>query len=95
MNYLSWLMKWFENNCNGEWEHYSQVNIYTLDNPGWGIKINLIDTDMEEKEFETLQEYINDNDWIHCSKKDGLFKGGGDCGKLEKIIKIFKEWVEC
>ncbi|MCP1111568.1 hypothetical protein M2145_002973 [Lachnospiraceae bacterium PF1-21] len=87
-------MQWFENNCDGEWEHYNQVQIYTLDNPGWGLKIDLLDTDVEGKEFETIQEYTNEKEWIVCSKKEGLFKGGGDSKKLEEIIKIFKDWVE-
>lgn len=94
MNNLNWLMKWFENNCDGEWEHYNQIQIYTLDNPGWGIEISLTDTYLEERQFETVQEYMNDNNWIHCSKNDGLFKGGGDCNKLDIILEIFREWAK-
>ena len=94
MDLLEWLQEWYKSNCDGDWEHYYGVKIDTLDNPGWSITINLNDTLLENKKFETLQVYKSDNDWIYCSLKENSFRGGGDSNKLKEIIKIFKKWVE-
>ncbi len=29
------LEKWFENHCDGTWEHHYGITIETSDNPGW------------------------------------------------------------
>lgn len=51
MNLLSWLQEWYSENCNGDWEHSDGIRIATLDNPGWSIKISLLDTSIESKAF--------------------------------------------
>lgn len=94
MNILNWIENWYRKNCDGEWEHTYGIKIDTLDNPGWEVSIDLLDTPLEGKYFEKRQYYINDNNWIHCIVKDGVFQGCGDSYKLEEILRIFKEWVE-
>ena len=91
---VEWLEKWYKKQCDGDWEHMFGVQIYTLDNPGWRVKIDIADTELEEKYFEEYKEYIDDNYWIMCQIKDKKFDAGGDPSKLEKIIYIFKEWAE-
>lgn len=90
---LEWIQKWYISNCDGNWEHIYGINIYTLDNPGWSVNIELFDTDLEYANFETIQKYTNDNNWVHCSVADGVFKGSGSADKLEEILKIFSEWA--
>ena len=94
MEVLNWLQKWYISNCDGYWEHLYGVKIDTLDNPGWIVKIDLMDTPIEQKEFDKVTKYISDDNWIHCMVKDGVFDGGGDSNKLEEILLIFKNWVE-
>ncbi len=93
MDTINWLQDWYKQNCDGDWEHSYGINIYTLDNPGWSVNIELTDTNLEFKNFETIQIYINENNWINCKVTNGKFIGGGDSDKLETILKIFKEWV--
>jgi hypothetical protein len=95
MRLLKWLEGWYKSQCNGDWEHMSGIKIYTLDNPGWRITIDLADTELENKKYN-LYQVINDDesDWIFCRVKDGCFEGAGDPSKLEVIIQRFKEWVE-
>ena len=38
---LGWLERWYQAQCDGDWEHHSGVTIETLDNPGWLVKIDL------------------------------------------------------
>lgn len=94
MNSLLWIQKWYKEQCDGDWEHLYGVKIDTLDNPGWSVTIDLLDTVFEGKEFKTLRIFKGENDWIHCAVKENVFRGGGDPDKLEKIIMIFKDWVE-
>ena len=93
-NYIKWLEKWYKDYCDGDWEHSEGVRIFTVDNPGWCMTINLEDTDMEDKEFPMLRIDNSDDDWIICQVRDNHFIGGGDPDKIEEIIKVFKEWVE-
>ena len=54
MDILKWLEKWYFSMCDGSWEHFYGVKIDTLDNPGWMVLIDIIDTPLEEKVFETF-----------------------------------------
>lgn len=94
MDSLKWLENWYKSNCDGDWEHCYGVRISTLDNPGWSVKINLMETDLEDKIFEKINIDNGDDDWIVCFIQDGKFNGVGDPDKLEKILEIFKEWAE-
>lgn len=52
---LAWLLEWFAAQCDGDWEHEYGIRIGTLDNPGWRIRISLIGTELENKEFKKFQ----------------------------------------
>lgn len=93
MNLFEWLENWYLCNCDGDWEHSYGIKINTLDNPGWLIDIDLINTPYESKSFETVQIHRNDYDWVHCSINNCVFQGNGGPNNLEEIIKIFYEWV--
>jgi hypothetical protein len=49
------IFEWMENcdlsMCDGEWEHYYGVKIDTLDNPGWIVQIDIMDTGLEKNHF--------------------------------------------
>ena len=100
MNNFDRLDRWYINQCNGDWEHQYGIVIETLDNPGWWVKIDLIGTSLEGKEFEEISEGINkshhpiSDDWIHCRLDNNKFDGAGDPIKLERIISVFLDWAE-
>lgn len=94
MNSIKWLEDWYLSQCDGDWEHKYGVKIGTLDNPGWYIFINLQNTFLENKHFESLVLERGANDWIHCKLNEGSFEGFGGPSNLEETITIFKNWVE-
>ena len=94
MNMIDWLQNWYKENCDGDWEHMFGIRIQSLDNPGWNVAIDLLDTELEDKAFEEKECYIDDNNWFFCLVKDGIFKGAGDADKLEEILRTFKEWAD-
>jgi hypothetical protein len=82
------IQNWFAEQCNGDWEHTYGIEIESLDNPGWSVKIDLNYTDFQASKF--ILENINDeNDWISIKIEDDIFKGYGDPHKLELILQIF------
>jgi hypothetical protein len=92
---LHWLTEWYAAHCDGKWEHGYGVIIDTIDNPGWHIKIDLTNTELEAIPFEQRQHnYGDDMSWWICSKKDQAFEAY--CGPLEliSVINVFREWAE-
>lgn len=91
---LVWLLNWFHQQCDGDWEHGNGVRIGTLDNPGWYLTISIKDTDCETKEFKDITTERSENDWFHCFVRDGKFEG--PCGpfNLPEVIQVFRNWVE-
>ena len=93
MNRLTEIQTWYAAHCNGEWEHSYGVKIDTLDNPGWSVKIELTDTELEDADFEPHIEDRSESDWIHCKVKERIFEGAGDASKFETILTVFLDWA--
>jgi hypothetical protein len=51
---LLWLSDWDGSHCDGDWEHIFGIKIYTLDNPGWSIKISVQETELQDKAFKEV-----------------------------------------
>lgn len=88
---IEWLEKWYANHCNDSWEHDNGILIETIDNPGWCVSIDITGTILDGLEIPYSIREISENDWIGYSVLNNVFKGVGDAGKLNAIIKIFKE----
>ncbi|WP_156305410.1 Imm53 family immunity protein [Sphingobacterium endophyticum] len=88
------LIKWFKDNCDGDWEHSYGVRIMTLDNPGWVIEIDLIGTELEGFEFEDNSLELEE-DWYSISCNGKIFKGAGDPNKLNILINKFLDFKRC
>ena len=93
MNILNWLEKWYLKNCNGDWEHSFGIKIETLDNPGWSVDIDLIDTNLESKPFLEVKVERSEKNWFLCRVDDGIFKGRGGPQNLAEMLEIFHKWV--
>jgi len=93
MGIIEWLQRWYEQRCDGYWEHMYGIEIGTIDNPGWHVKIDLRDTNYENINGRKMKEEKGENDWISCVIKEETFQGFGDIYKLNQIIETFKEWI--
>ncbi len=94
MNLIKWLDNWYASQCDGNWEHDYGVNIETLDNPGWSIKINLnyTNTPLDDRKWRLIE--LSENQWIGYKIKDGFFDAASVPKNLEILIYIFKKLVE-
>ena len=91
---LDWIANWYISQCDGRWEHFYGIKIDTLDNSGWGVEIDLSDTDLIDKPFTNIEKDISDSDWMFCRINNNKFEGSGDTKKLNEILEVFKTWVE-
>lgn len=92
MNSFDWIAKWYASNCDGDWEHMYQVRIYTVDNPGWRVEIDIAETIQQDKKFEHFSKCEDEDNWISCEVKNDVFYGNGDPSKLESILEVFRQW---
>jgi len=97
---LDWLMRWYRLRCDGEWEHNHGIEIGTLDNPGWSLRIDLRGTPLEGKAFAHVRLNVDDvasrpdASWYDCRVVDGRFEGYGGTHDLPVLIRRFREWAE-
>ncbi len=85
MTSIDLLQDWYRLNCNGDWEHEYGIKIYTLDNPGWGISIDLRRTALEGFEYFYNKREAN-NDWIEIKTQNNRIHrlwGSGKVGEID------------
>lgn len=91
---LIWLLNWYYGQCDGDWEHGNGIQITTIDNPGWFLKIALDETELQDKKFQDISIDRYEHDWIRCYIENGIFKGVGGPLNLPEVLQIFREWAE-
>lgn len=94
MDLIEWLSDWYRGNCNGDWEHTSGVLIETLDNPGWSIKIDLMNTTLEGRLLTEVFVEKAEDDWFKVSSDGDRFIGYGDGRKLSFLIQQFRSFSQ-
>lgn len=93
MNTLEWIQDWYQQQCDGDWEHENGIVIETVSNPGWHVTIDLNYTEMENLEIDAPTIEKSEHDWYFITIKDKKFSGGGDLSKLDLLLQKFKEIV--
>jgi len=89
---LTRLQNWYHSNCDGDWEHSFGISIETLDNPGWTVKIELTDTNLEDLHYEKRVDN-GDLDWLFIKANEKVFEASGDPDKLQTILTIFLDEI--
>ncbi|WP_445453148.1 immunity 53 family protein [Flavobacterium sp. 25HG05S-40] len=91
---IDWLQNWFQNQCDSEWEHNHSIRIETIDNPGWNIEIDLLNTHLAKSTIKWELFESSETNWLGYKIENGCFFASGDSQKLDFLISIFKEFVE-
>jgi hypothetical protein len=86
------LEHWYASMCNGDWEHTYGVRIETLDNPGWTVDIDLLETPLAAARLDRVTIDRTGDDWVQYWAEDGIFKGRGGARNLTEILQCFAEW---
>ncbi|MBL0319083.1 MAG: hypothetical protein IPP74_07320 [Alphaproteobacteria bacterium] len=86
-NILKWLMCWYDSHYNGDYKHKNIIDIYTVDNPGWFITINLLGTALEGVSDEGEQQ---DN----SIEEDVLYYyNDGKLTPVPSLIETKQDWL--
>lgn len=84
------LQDWYISNCDGDWEHDYGIQLQTLDNPGWLVRIDLTGTEKEDliinKEYQN--EAIED-DWYYIVTKGKTLELACGPSNLAFVLKFF------
>jgi hypothetical protein len=90
---LAWLQAWYAAQCDGDWEHEYGVSMETLDNPGWFLRLDLQETDVDGLTFYKQEIHRSKNDWFIAQVVDDRFEVA--CGPLNlgEAIHRFRLWV--
>ena len=91
---LQWLAEWFQGQANEKWEHEYGIKIATLDNPGWSLRVDLVDTSLRSASFAPEQSEDGES-WTRFWKDDeeGVFHAAGDATALPMMIGRFRQWA--
>jgi hypothetical protein len=100
---LDWLMRWYLSECNDDWEHSFGIEIGTLDNPGWTLKVDLRETALSGREFvkvahgdaaDDLEEWGRNGSWWVADVENDKFEAA--CGPLDllAVIAVFRRWAD-
>ncbi len=95
MSPIERLQRWYESMCNGDWEHSYGVNIESIDNPGWLLRVELRDSYLADVPFvEICTERQNPRDWLTCKVENQEFVGTGGASNLDELLTLFLDWAE-
>lgn len=93
-NNFLWLLNWYQDHCNGDWEHGRGIHIESIDNPGWSLTINLENTELENKNFHEIMLEKSTDDWFICFMKNKNFEGRCGPSNFLQVLQIFRDWAE-
>ncbi|NII53796.1 immunity 53 family protein [Luteibacter sp. SG786] len=83
------LQQWYENQCDGDWEHSFGITIDTLDNPGWILSIDLAETEWEEVALPLVRIVRSDSDWFQYEIVEKKFRACGGIGNFVELLEAF------
>jgi hypothetical protein len=86
---LGELQRWYVAQCNGDWEHTYGVTIESLDNPGWRVQIDLVQTELETLADGGNRVERSDTDWLVWQVADGRFEAGCGPHNLGEALEAF------
>ena len=95
MNNFLWLEQWYDEQCDGNWEHLSGIHIDTIDHPGWRVRIDLQGTHPNAllKSMHPTESHL-EAEWMDCRIVSNTFEAHGGPLMLGPIIQLFRNWIE-
>ncbi|MGV9580048.1 immunity 53 family protein [Streptomyces sp. NPDC003509] len=90
---LDWLQGWYAAQCNEDWEHEWGIKIDTLDNPGWSVRIDLEETDLEGHDSPRHDLNRGKDDWVMAWTSEMTFHAACGPGNLTEALTLFRRWA--
>lgn len=96
-NILISIAKWYAFQCDGKWEKSNGVQLDTVSEGGWWLKIDLKPEIFKRiTKIPDIRRGIDEypEAWIHFSVSDSVFVGSCAPLELPNLISIFLEIVD-
>lgn len=87
------LQQWYQRQCDGDWEHSYGIKIDTLDNPGWVLTIDLVDTELEGEILNRIRLDRSEVDWLQREISQRRYVACGGVSNLEEMIQQFLDFA--
>ena len=101
------IQHWFYENCDGDWEHSFGLQITTMDNPGWDVKIDIRETVLEgleifeefegartERDLLPANAYDANYDWYRIWIEQSMFRAYCAPKRLGFVLDIFLRYAK-
>ncbi len=92
---LEWLGTWYQQQCNGKWEHQKGMLLEALSGepqPGWRLRIDLRGTAAAGSPSRHLAVCAFKGAWLRCNLNQQQFEGEGE--EVEELIAVFRRWID-
>lgn len=90
---VDFLQRWFIAHCDEDWEHGTGIRLTSLDNPGWGLEVDLRGTELEDVSMPRVVVERSESDWTHAWSDGLTFTAFGGAGNLADVIGHFRAFV--
>ena len=101
---LEWLGTWYQQQCNGTWEHQKGMLLEALNDKrlglkgsssqkaGWRLRIDLRGTAAAGAAPRRLAVCAIHGAWLRCALTAQRFEGEG--ADVEELIGVFRRWID-
>ncbi len=97
---LEWLGTWYQQQCNGTWEHQKGMLLEpigslsegTFAQSGWRLRIDLRGTAAFGAAPRRLAVCAIRGTWLRCALNPQRFEGEG--AEVEELIGVFRKWID-
>ena len=93
MDNIAWFEKWYANETYKNYGKKIEINISTIENSAWRIKINLKNTSFIKKDIEKDENFKSKYNWYKAKIKKNEFIAEGDFTKLSFLIGKFRSLI--
>ncbi|MEU7717035.1 Imm53 family immunity protein [Streptomyces tibetensis] len=91
---IRYIQSWYASNCDGEWEHEFGIRMATTDNPGWHIRIDVSETDLEGVVVPRERHDLSDGGWMIAWSDGKVFQAACGPMSLRDVDALFEEVAE-
>lgn len=91
---IAFIEAWYVSHCDGEWEHEFGIRIATIDNPGWHLEIDIVDTSLEGVVTERSRRDLPDGEWLIAWSDGEKFHASCGARSLGAVDDFFRRLVE-
>jgi hypothetical protein len=68
--------------------------IDNLDNPGWSVRVDLFETELDGQDFQTAEDHRTEDDWVVARIEEHRWCAYCGARNLEEALALFLDWAD-